>query len=66
MGNLEVIFGIVVVVLAAVAVLGALVYAITWEVCAIKRTLAAHRRQLQPPRSYWQEHTAVSVPQRRP
>ena len=43
MGALEVIFGTVVVVLAGIAVIGALTFAVIWEVCAIKRTLAAHR-----------------------
>ena len=43
MAGLEVIFAAVVAVLAAVAVIGALVYAITWEVAAIRRVLAAHR-----------------------
>jgi hypothetical protein len=38
MGSLEVIFGAVVVVLAALAVIGALVFAVVWEVCAIRRT----------------------------
>jgi hypothetical protein len=43
MGSLEVIFGAVVVVLAALAVIGALVFAVVWEVCAIRRTLADYR-----------------------
>jgi len=43
MGSLEVIFGAVVVVLAALAVIGALAVVLVWEVCAIRRTLADHR-----------------------
>jgi uncharacterized membrane protein len=69
MGSLEVIFATVVSVLAALAVIGALVFAVVWEWCAIKRTLAAHRRQTGPPVAsarYWREHSAVIVPERRP
>jgi hypothetical protein len=61
--DFDVIFAAVVSVLAAVAVIGALVFAITWEVCAIRRTLADHRRRTMPPTSsrYWPEHSAVRV-----
>jgi hypothetical protein len=63
--GLEVIFAWAVGVLAAVAVVGALVFAITWEVCAIRRTLAAHRRPT-PEEDFWRQHTAVTMPERRP
>jgi uncharacterized membrane protein len=69
MGRLEVIFATVVSVLAALAVIGALVFAVVWEWCAIKRTLAAYRRQTRPPvdsARYWRERSVVTVPQRRP
>jgi hypothetical protein len=56
----------VVTVLAAMAVIGALVFAVVWEVCAIRRTLAAYRRQPEVPRSSWREHSAVRIPERRP
>jgi hypothetical protein len=66
MESLEVIFGTVVVVLAGIAVIGALVFAVVWEVCAIRRTLADHRRHAQPPGSYWSDHAALTAPHRRP
>jgi uncharacterized membrane protein len=58
MGPLETIFAIVVAVLAALAVIGALVFAIVWEWCAIKRTLLAHRRQ--SPTTWWRERGALA------
>jgi hypothetical protein len=64
--DLDVIFAAVVGVLAAIAVIGALVFVIVWEVCAIRRTLAAHRRQVEPPGTYWRDHATVSVPEQRP
>ena len=65
--SLDVIFASVVAVLAGVAVVGALVFVIVWEVCAIRRTLADHRRRAGPPeRSYWREHAAVTAPEQRP
>ena len=39
--SLDVIFAYVVGVLAALAVIGALTFALVWEWCAIRRTLAA-------------------------
>jgi hypothetical protein len=66
MGTIETVFAIVVTVLAAVAVIGALVFAVVWEVCAIRRTLATHRQQPEAPRAYWREHAAVRIPERRP
>jgi hypothetical protein len=66
MGSLEMLFGAVVAVLAALAVIGALVFAVVWEVCAIRRTLADHRRRAGPPTTYWRDRTAVTVPERRP
>jgi hypothetical protein len=64
MGTLETIFAVVVGMLAGLAVIGALAFAITWEWCAIKRILAAHRRRA--PESFWRDHAAVTVPERRP
>jgi Flp pilus assembly protein protease CpaA len=55
MGNLDVTFAVVVGVLAGVAVVGALVFAVVWEVCAIRRTLAAHRRPT-PEEDFWRQH----------
>jgi hypothetical protein len=62
--SLEVIFAAVVGALAALAVIGALTFAVVWEWCAIRRTLAAHRRAA--PESFWRDHAAVTIPQRRP
>jgi hypothetical protein len=63
MGSLEVIFGTIVVVLAALAVIGALAFAITWEVCAIRRTLADRRhRKPDPNEQYWRDLRALTEP----
>jgi uncharacterized membrane protein len=66
MGSLDVIFAAVVGVLAAIAVIGALVFVIVWEACAIRRTLADHRRQTEQPETFWRNHATVSIPERRP
>jgi hypothetical protein len=69
MGSLATIFGAVVTVLAAVAVIGALVFAVVWEVCAIKRTLAAHRAGRAARRTqltdddFWRQQRALNGPQ---
>jgi hypothetical protein len=60
--SLDVVFAAVVGVLAGVAVIGALVFAVVWEWCAIQRTLATHRRQA--PESFWRDHVAVTIPER--
>jgi hypothetical protein len=60
----DVIFALVVGVLASLAIIGALVFAITWEVCAIRRTLADHRRRTASD-GFWRDHAAVTIPQRR-
>jgi hypothetical protein len=44
MGTLDVIFAAIVGVLAALAAIGALAFAVVWEVCAIRRVLARHRQ----------------------
>jgi hypothetical protein len=65
--DLDVIFAYVVGVLAALAVIGALVFVIVAEVCAIKRTLAIHRQPATPPTG-WRERGALAptIPERRP
>jgi hypothetical protein len=65
MGSLEVIFGAVVVVLAALAIIGALVFAVVWEWTAIRRTLA-DRRDSGPPTDadFWREQRALQEPPR--
>jgi hypothetical protein len=64
MGSLETIFGIVVMVLAAAAVVGALVYAITWEVAAIRRVLARHRQATGrlTDDDFWRQQRALTEP----
>jgi hypothetical protein len=55
--DLDVIFAYLVGVLAALAVIGLLVFVLVWEWCAIRRTLAAHRRQA--PDGHWRERGAL-------
>jgi hypothetical protein len=62
--SLDMIFAYVVGVLAALAVIGALTFALVWEWCAIRRTLAAHRRAA--PDAFWRDQAAVTIPERRP
>jgi hypothetical protein len=69
MGTVETAFAVAVSVLAALAVIGALVFAVVWEVCAIRRTLAAHRRSgpaYDPTGRWWREHSHLTIPERRP
>jgi hypothetical protein len=65
MGNLETIFAVIVGALAGLAVIGALLFAVTWEVAAIRRVLERNRKPT-PEESFWRDHAAVTVPQRRP
>ena len=55
--DLDVIFAYLVGVLAGLAVIGLLVFVLVWEWCAIRRTLAAHRRQA--PDGHWRERGAL-------
>jgi hypothetical protein len=64
--SLDVIFAYAVGVLAALAVIGALAFALVWEWCAIRRTLAAHRHPAGPPDGFWRDHAAVTIPEKRP
>jgi hypothetical protein len=63
MGSLETVFAVVVSILAAVAVIGALVFAVVWEVCAIRRTLA-DRRDARPltDAEFWRQQRALTEP----
>jgi hypothetical protein len=63
--DLSVVFAWIIAVLAGAACVGALVFVIIWEVCAIRRTLAAHR-QAAPPDRFWRDHSAVTASERRP
>jgi hypothetical protein len=62
--NLDVIFATIVGVLAGLAVVGALTFALGWEWCAIRRTLAAHRHPAEE--RFWRDRAALPIPQRRP
>jgi hypothetical protein len=55
--SLDVVFAYVVGVLAGLAVIGALTFALVWEWCAIRRTLAAHRHQT--PDGFWRDRGAL-------
>lgn len=61
MPSLEVIFGTIVVVLAALAVIGALLYAISWEVLAFRRLLERNRKP-DPEETFWRSQTALTQP----
>jgi hypothetical protein len=67
--DLNLIFAYIVAVLAALAVIGALVFAVVWEVCAIRRTIERHRRPgstlIDPSGRWWREHSHLTVPERR-
>jgi hypothetical protein len=63
--SLDLIFAYVVGVLAALAVIGALTFALVWEWCAIRRTLAAHRRPAGTLESFWRDHAGVTIPEKR-
>jgi hypothetical protein len=64
MGAVETAFAYAVGLLAAIAVVGALAFALVWEWCAIRRTLAAHRRPT-PEEDFWRQHAALTAPERR-
>jgi hypothetical protein len=64
MGTVETVFATIVGVLAAIAVIGALVFAVVWEVCAIRRTLSTHRDATRPPtdEDFWRQQRALNEP----
>ena len=67
--NLDAIFAWIVTVLAGAAVIGALAVVIVAEVYAIRRTIERHRKPgpaYDPTGRWWREHSAVTVPERRP
>jgi hypothetical protein len=64
LGTVETVFATIVALLA-VAVLGALVFVVVWEVCAIRRTLASHRDAVGRPPSdadFWRQQRALTEP----
>jgi hypothetical protein len=67
MDHLSAIFAVIVTVLAAIAVIGALAFAVVWEVCAIRRTVADHRDPAGGPPTdadFWREQRALHEPPR--
>jgi hypothetical protein len=56
--SVDVVFAYVVGVLAGLTVIGALAFALVWEWCAIRRTLAAHRHRA--PDGFWRGRAALS------
>ena len=64
--SLEVIFAAVVGVLAGLGVIGALVFVLVWEWCAIRRALATHRPPTEPAQSLGRDHAAVTITERQP
>jgi hypothetical protein len=61
MGTLEVIWATVVLVLAAVACVGALLVAIAWEVAAFRR-IRDRARKPTPEETFWQAQRALDGP----
>jgi uncharacterized membrane protein YcjF (UPF0283 family) len=61
MATLEVIFGTVVVVLAGLAVIGALLYAISWEWFAFRRLIERYRKP-DPYEDFWHKQRALTGP----
>jgi hypothetical protein len=63
----SVIFAWIIAVLAGAACIGALAFVIVWEVCAIRRILAAHRDTAggRPPtdEDFWRQQRALNEPQ---
>jgi hypothetical protein len=64
MGALETIFGTVVVVLAGIAVIGALVVVLVAEVYAIRRTIGRHRNPPLTDADFWRQQRALTEPKR--
>ena len=64
MGTAETVFATIVTVLAAIAVIGALAFAVVWEVCAIRRTIDRHRAENQPldDGDFWRQQRALTEP----
>jgi hypothetical protein len=61
MATVETVFAVVVTVLAAVAVIGALVFAISWEWFAFRRLLERHRKP-DPDELFWRQQRALTEP----
>jgi uncharacterized membrane protein YcjF (UPF0283 family) len=64
--DLDVVFAYVIAVLAGAAVIGALVVVLVAEWYALRRVIERHRRQAEQPETFWRNHSAVRIPERRP
>jgi hypothetical protein len=62
MVTLETIFGTVVIVLAGLAVIGALVVVLVAEVYAIRRTIERHRNPPLTDTDFWRQQRALTEP----
>jgi hypothetical protein len=62
MGTLETIFGTVAVVLAGIALIGALVVIVVAEVYAIWRTIERHRNPPLTDADFWRQQRALTEP----
>jgi hypothetical protein len=62
MGTLETIFGTIVVVLAGIAVIGALVVVLVAEVYAVRRTIERHRNPPLTDTDFWRQQRALTEP----
>jgi hypothetical protein len=62
MGTLETIFGTIVVVLAGLAVIGALVVVVVAEVYAVRRTIERHHNPPLTDADFWRQQRALSEP----
>jgi hypothetical protein len=65
MGTLETIFGITAVVLASIAVIGALVVVLVAEAYAIRRTIQRHRNPPLTDTDFWRQQRALTEPKSR-
>jgi hypothetical protein len=64
MGTLETILGTVAVVLAGIALIGALVVVLVAEVYAIRRTIERHRNPPLTDADFWRQQRALTEPKR--
>jgi hypothetical protein len=62
MGTLETIFGTVVVILAGIAVIGALAVVVVAEVLAIWRAIDRHRNPPLTDADFWRQQRALTEP----
>ena len=63
--DLDLILATIMGVLAGLAVIGALAVLIVAEVYAIRRTIERHRKP-SADELFWQSHSALTAPERRP